>query len=193
MCRKTSRHADSKSSCHAYGSRPRRFTLSIRTAASSPRRFGSAWSSCAPSCNANGLSGVLILSRAMKGFAIDRYGGPEVLALRDLPEPEPGPGDLLVEVHAASVNPVDFKIRHGGLKVLVKDRFPLVLGCDLSGVVARVGPNVTRFSAGDEIFARLRKDRIGGFAQRVLVDESVAARKPANLTHREAASIPLVG
>src|SRR5215471_3234764 len=108
----------------------------------------------------------------MKGFAIDRYGGPEALTLRDLPEPEPGPGDLLVEIRAASVNPVDFKIRDGGLKVLVKDRFPLVLGSDMSGVVARVGPGVTRFAPGDEVFARLRKDRIGTFAERVLVDEA---------------------
>jgi NADPH:quinone reductase-like Zn-dependent oxidoreductase len=129
----------------------------------------------------------------MKGFAIDRYGGPEALTLRDLPEPEPGPGDLLLEIHAASVNPVDFKIRSGGLKVLVKDRFPLVLGSDLSGVVARVGPGVTRFAPGDEVFARLRKDRIGAFAERVLVDEALAATKPAKLTHAEAASIPLVG
>jgi NADPH:quinone reductase-like Zn-dependent oxidoreductase len=129
----------------------------------------------------------------MKGFAIDRYGGPEALTLRDLPEPEPGPGDLLLEIRAASVNPVDFKIRSGGLKVLVKDRFPLVLGSDASGVVARVGPGVTRFAPGDEVFARLRKDRIGTFAERVLVDDAVAAKKPANLTHAEAASIPLIG
>ena len=129
----------------------------------------------------------------MKAFAIDRYGGPDALTLRDLAEPEPGPGDLLVEIRAASVNPVDFKIRDGGLKVLIKDRFPLVLGGDVSGVVTRVGPGVTRFAPGDEVFARLRKDRIGGFAERVLVDEAFAAKKPTNLTHVEAASIPLVG
>ena len=70
----------------------------------------------------------------MKAFAIEQYGGPEVLALRRLPEPEPGPGDLLVEVRAASVNPVDVKIRNGEVKVLVKDRFPLTLGCDLSDI-----------------------------------------------------------
>jgi NADPH:quinone reductase-like Zn-dependent oxidoreductase len=99
----------------------------------------------------------------MKGFAIDRYGGPERLTLRELPEPLPGPDDLLVDIHAASVNPVDFKIRSGGVKVLVKDRFPLVLGCDCSGVVSKIGPGVTRFAPGDEVFARLRKDRIGTF------------------------------
>ncbi|MGH7438053.1 MAG: NADP-dependent oxidoreductase [Polyangiaceae bacterium] len=129
----------------------------------------------------------------MKAFVIDRYGGPEALALRDLPEPEPGPGDLLVAMRAASINPVDFKIRSGGLKILVKDRFPLILGCDVSGVVSRVGPGVTRFAPGDEVFARLRKDRIGAFAEHVLVDAALAASKPSNLTHAETASIPLVG
>jgi alcohol dehydrogenase len=129
----------------------------------------------------------------MKAFALDRYGGPDVVTLRDLPEPEPGDTDLLVEIHAASVNPVDSKIRSGGVKVLVKDRFPLVLGCDLSGVVIATGKGVTRFAVGDAIFARLRKDRIGSFAERVLVDEGLAAKKPTHLSHAEAASIPLVG
>jgi alcohol dehydrogenase len=129
----------------------------------------------------------------VKAFAIDRYGGPEALTLRDLAEPDPGPGELLVAMRAASINPVDFKIRSGGLKALVKDRFPLVLGSDVSGVVARVGPGVTGFAPGDEVFARLRKDRIGAFAEGVLLDAALAARKPSNLTHAEAASIPLVG
>ncbi|MDB5216246.1 MAG: zinc-containing alcohol dehydrogenase [Myxococcaceae bacterium] len=129
----------------------------------------------------------------MKAFALDRYGAPDVLTLRDFPEPEPGPTDLLVEIRAASVNPVDFKIRSGGVKVLVKDRFPLVLGCDCSGVVVRVGEAVTKFAVGDEVFARLSKERIGTFCERTLIDEAVAARKPANLSHVEAASIPLVG
>lgn len=129
----------------------------------------------------------------MKAFAVDRYGGPDLLTLRDLPEPEPGPGDLLVEVRAASVNPVDFKIRGGGVKVLVKDRFPLVLGCDCSGEVVRVGAGVTKFAPGDQVFARLSKDRIGTFAERVLVGEAFAAKKPSRLSHAEAASIPLVG
>ena len=83
----------------------------------------------------------------MKTFAQDRYGGPEVVTLRELPEPEPGPNDLLVDVRAASVNPVDLKIRSGGIKVMVKDRFPLVLGCDLSGTVLRTGAAVTRRAA----------------------------------------------
>jgi len=129
----------------------------------------------------------------MKAFAIDSYGGPEVVRARDLPEPEPGANDLVVDVRAASVNPVDFKIRSGRMKTLVKDRFPLVLGCDCSGRVVRVGAAVTKFAVGDEVFARLRLDRIGAFAERTLVDEALAVKKPAALSHAEAASIPLVG
>jgi alcohol dehydrogenase len=129
----------------------------------------------------------------MQAFALDRYGGPDRLTLRDLPEPQPGPGDVLLEMRAASVNPVDFKIRDGGVKVLVKDRFPLVLGCDVSGVVVRAGEGVTGFAPGDEVFARLRKDRIGSFAERVLVHADLVVKKPANISHAEAASIPLVG
>jgi alcohol dehydrogenase len=129
----------------------------------------------------------------MKAFAVDRYGGPDRLTLRELDEPVPGPSDLLVEIRAASVNPVDFKIRAGGVKVLVKDRFPLVLGCDCSGEVLQVGSAVTKFAPGDQVFARLRKDRIGTFAERALIDESCATKKPPGLSHAEAASIPLVG
>jgi alcohol dehydrogenase len=129
----------------------------------------------------------------MKAFAQDRYGGPDVVSLRDMPDPQPGAGDLVVAVSATSVNPVDCKIRSGGVKVLVRDRFPLVLGCDVSGVVERVGPGVKRFSPCDLVFARLRKDRLGGFAEKVVVDEALAAAKPSKLTHAEAASIPLVG
>jgi alcohol dehydrogenase len=129
----------------------------------------------------------------MKAFAMDRYGGPEVLSLRDLPEPEPGPNDLLLDVQASSVNPIDFKTRVGGVKPLIKNRFPLVLGCDVSGTVVKVGWQVKRFAPGDEIFARLQKDRVGAFAERALVAEEHAAPKPAKLSHAEAASIPLVG
>lgn len=124
---------------------------------------------------------------------IDAYGGPEVATLRDVADPQPGRGDLLVEIHAASVNPVDAKIRDGKVKALIKDRFPLTLGSDCSGRVIAVGEGVTRFAVGDEIFARLRKDRIGTFAEKCLVDEEYAAKKPTRLSHVEAASIPLVG
>ena len=125
----------------------------------------------------------------MKAARIHRYGGPVVL--EEVARPAPGEGDLLVQVKAASVNPVDFKIRDGKVKVLVRDRFPLTLGSDLSGVV--VESRSEKFKPGDEIFARLDKDRIGSFAEVALVRDTAAALKPARLSHVEAASLPLVG
>jgi len=97
-----------------------------------------------------------------------------------------------VQVRAASVNPLDFKIRRGKLKVLLKYRFPLVLGNDLSGIVTAVGAGVTRFKPGDAIYARLDKDRIGAFAEFAAVREGAAAPMPANVTFEEAAALPLV-
>jgi NADPH:quinone reductase-like Zn-dependent oxidoreductase len=98
----------------------------------------------------------------------------------------------LVRVHAASVNPVDIRTRDGKLKTLVKYRFPLVLGNDLSGVVVDVGSRVTRFRQGDAIYARVDTKRIGTFAEFAVVREGAAAFKPSNLTFDEAASLPLV-
>jgi NADPH:quinone reductase-like Zn-dependent oxidoreductase len=98
----------------------------------------------------------------------------------------------LVEVRAASVNPLDVKTREGQVKILLKYRLPLVLGNDLSGVVTQVGVRVSRFKIGDEIYARLDKGRIGAFAEFAVVRESDAALRPANISFEEAASLPLV-
>ncbi len=127
----------------------------------------------------------------MKAIAIDRYG-PKPLTVRDLPEPTVGPNDVLVEVKAASVNPVDFKIRDGKLAQIVDLRFPLVMGNDLSGVVKAKGSAVTRVAVGDEVWARVEKNRMGAWAARCALDESVVAKKPKALSHVEAASVPLV-
>lgn len=129
----------------------------------------------------------------MKAAFIRRYGGNQVVELGELPAPQAGPGELLVEVHAASVNPVDFKIRDGMLKMIVPFGFPLILGNDFSGVVKAVGAGVTRFAPGDAVFARMDKQRIGAFAEFALVAEADAAAKPANLSHVEAATVPLAG
>lgn len=129
----------------------------------------------------------------MKAAFIRRYGGNDVVELGKQPMPQAGPGELLVEVHAASVNPVDFKIRDGMLKMIVPFRFPLILGNDFSGVVKAVGAGVTRFKPGDAVFARMDKQRIGAFAEFALVAEADAAAKPANLSHIEAAAVPLAG
>ena len=128
----------------------------------------------------------------MKAAVIDRYGRNDLVKVADVAVPGTGPLDLLVQVHAASVNPLDVKTRNGELKTLLKYRFPLVLGNDLSGVVADVGARVTRFKKGDAVYARLDSDRIGAFADFTAVREGAAALKPANVTFEEAASLPLV-
>jgi NADPH:quinone reductase-like Zn-dependent oxidoreductase len=128
----------------------------------------------------------------MKAALIDRYGSNDVVRVADVDVPPIGATDLLVRVHAASVNPVDIRTREGKLKTLFKYRFPLVLGNDLSGVVVDAGSRVTRFKKGDEIYARVDRNRLGSFAEFAVVGERDAALKPSNLTFEEAASLPLV-
>jgi len=128
----------------------------------------------------------------MKAALIDRYGSNERVRVGDLAVPPHGDADLLVRVHAASVNPVDIKTRDGKLKTLLKYRFPLVLGNDLAGVVSDVGARVTRFKKGDAVYARVDENRIGTFAEFAVVREGAAAVKPTNVTFEEAASLPLV-
>lgn len=127
----------------------------------------------------------------MKAFIIDRYG-PDTVRLAEMPMPQPGDNDVLVQIHAASVNPVDFKIRDGKLKPVLRYRLPIILGSDLSGVVVEVGDSVRGFKLGDEVYARVDKDRIGTFAEFIAVREESVAPKPASLSMEEAASIPLV-
>ena len=128
----------------------------------------------------------------MKAALLDRYGASGSVRVAEVPAPTIGDFDLLVEVRAASVNPLDVKTRDGKVKVLLKYRLPLVMGNDLSGVVAAVGERVSRFRVGDAIYARLDKDCIGAFAEMAAVRESDAALKPANIGFEEAASLPLV-
>lgn len=128
----------------------------------------------------------------MRAMVIDRYGKVP-MRLAEMPTPEIGEYEVLAEIHAASINPVDFKIRDGKVKLLVKYKMPLILGNDFSGVVAKVGAKVTRFKVGDEIYARPRKSKIGTFAEYIAIHEDDIALKPNNLSFEEAASIPLVG
>jgi alcohol dehydrogenase len=128
----------------------------------------------------------------MKCAYITHYGGPNALQIGTQGKPEIGPREILVQVKAASINPVDYKIRQGMLKQMLDYRLPLILGQDLSGVVAKIGEKVSRFKVGDEVFARLEKSRIGTWAEFAAVRESDAALKPKNLSHVAAASLPLV-
>lgn len=123
---------------------------------------------------------------------IDGYGKDQVLRVGDFPAPKPGPSDILVKVHAASVNPIDFKLRNGKLRLLRPYRFPLILGHDCAGEVVEIGEKVTRFKVGDRIFSRPRNGRIGTFAEFIAIDQNEAALMPSNLNYHEAASLPLV-
>ena len=129
----------------------------------------------------------------MRAMTLRAYGPPDVLREEELPKPVPRPRDLLVRVRAASVNPVDCKIRSGGQRNVIRYTFPWVLGLDVSGVVEAVGAGVTRFRVGDEVWSSPTHRRLGTYAEYVCIDEREAALKPKNLTHEEAASIPLVG
>lgn len=128
---------------------------------------------------------------AVKAAVIHRYGGPEVLRIEERPEPEVHPSDVLIDVAAASLNPLDFKLREGKVKLVLRLDLPQILGCDVAGRVRAVGSAVTRFKVGDEVFARLEKDRMGAFAERVAAHERVVALKPARSSFEEAASLPL--
>ena len=127
----------------------------------------------------------------MRAVVATRYGGPEVLAIIERPAPEVGPKDVLIVVRAASLNPLDFKVRAGKAKLALPLKAPVALGCDVAGVVARVGAGVTKFKVGDEVYARLEKLRMGGLAEQVAADEDVVAIKPSSASFEQAAAIPL--
>jgi alcohol dehydrogenase len=129
----------------------------------------------------------------MKAFLIDRYGGGAGARIGEVPAPELRENDVLVQIHAASVNPLDSKIRDGEFKLILPYRLPLILGNDLAGVVVQAGSQVRRFKPGDEVYARPDKNRIGAFAEFISINEADVAPKPKTLTMEEAASIPLVG
>ena len=127
----------------------------------------------------------------MKAIRIHNYGGPEVLKYEDAPRPEPQADEVLIRVHAAGVNPIDWKIRAGHLKDILPVSFPLILGWDLSGVIEEVGPDATRFKKGDEVFSMPDPTRNGAYAEYIVVRESEVALKPKSLYHVRAAAIPL--
>jgi len=129
----------------------------------------------------------------MRAYVLKHYGGPEGSLLMDVPAPAPRPRDILVEVKAAGLNPVDFKFRQGKLRAILRPKLPLVLGNELAGEVIAVGSDVKRFGVGDRVFARVAKDRAGAFAEQACVDEDDAAQMPPNLAFTAAAAVPLAG
>jgi NADPH:quinone reductase-like Zn-dependent oxidoreductase len=131
--------------------------------------------------------------KTMKAVSIYSYGGPEVLVYEDAPRPHPGEGEVLVRVHAAGINPVDWKIREGQLQGMLAHTFPLVLGWDVSGVVEAVGSGLTRIKVGDEVYSRPDILRDGAYAEFIVIRESEVALKPRSLDHLHAGALPLAG
>jgi NADPH:quinone reductase-like Zn-dependent oxidoreductase len=129
----------------------------------------------------------------MKAMIIKAFGGSEVFESQEMPKPQPGASEVLVKVHATSINPVDYKIRQAGSWAGVKP--PAIIGYDVSGVIETVGEEVTDFQIGDEVFytPQIFGGSAGSYAEYHVAKEAIVARKPANLSHIEAASIPLAG
>ena len=129
----------------------------------------------------------------MKALTFQRYGKSPGLGITEVPRPVLKPDELLVEVHAAGVNPIDNRLMTGAFKPVVKLELPATVGSDVAGIVVEVGSRVKRFKPGDAVFASVFDLGRGSIAEFVAVPESVAAHKPANLDFVQAASIPMVG
>ena len=127
----------------------------------------------------------------MKAAYFMKHGGPEVLEYGDVPAPVASEGDVLVDVHAASVNGADWKVRSGRYAPITT--FPYVPGRDFSGVVGAVGRGVSEFAIGDQVFGVCDVGREGAYAEQVAIAASIVARKPASLSHVECAAIALTG
>jgi NADPH:quinone reductase-like Zn-dependent oxidoreductase len=128
----------------------------------------------------------------MKAIIMSRHGGLDVLSYGDLPDPVAESGQVVVDIHAASVNAADAKVREGGPYATIS-QFPYVLGRDFSGVVAALGPGVSDFMVGDAVFGVLAPGRDGTYAEKVGEKAAILCRKPGNLSHVEAAALALTG
>ncbi|WP_444886560.1 NADP-dependent oxidoreductase [Microbulbifer sp. JMSA008] len=130
----------------------------------------------------------------MKALKITQYGDIDSsLAFQEANVPEPGASEVLIKINAASINPIDLMVMRGEMKALKKLNLPVGIGRDLSGEVVAVGSGVSQYRPGEEVFARVGEDHVGTLAQYLVVDATHLAKKPENLSHEEAASIPLVG
>src|SRR5271155_4101502 len=124
----------------------------------------------------------------MKAIVVHQYGGPEVLKFEDYPDPVPGPGEVLVRVAAASVNPIDYKRRAGLTKDFYPLKFPGLIGVDMAGTVVKIGPGVEGFSVGDQVFAMADNT----YAELCVVKAAALAEVPKGLDLIQAAALPLV-
>ena len=131
--------------------------------------------------------------KTMKAVRIHEYGVPEVLRYEDAPRPEPGTGEVLVRVHAAALNPIDWKIRAGYVKNWLNYPLPMIPGWDFSGVIDSVGPGAGAWKPGDEVYGRPDISRDGAYAEYIAVRASEIAAKPKCIDHIHSAAIPLAG
>lgn len=131
----------------------------------------------------------------MRAITYQEYGGTEQLRVGEAPEPKVGPGEVLIRVKAAGVNPVDWKLASGGLDGLMPTYFPVIPGWDVSGVVEALGLDVSEYEIGDEVIGYLRKDHVqhGTYAERVAAAVRLIAPKPSELSWEQAAGLPLAG
>jgi len=129
----------------------------------------------------------------MKAITYKEFGGANVLEASDLPIPEPGPGEVLVKIHAAGVNPIDWKIRNGQFECVFEHAFPITPGWDMAGVIEALGEGAKNFTTGDKVYAytRFSKAEVGTYAEYIVVPESYLGPMPKGLSFIEAASIPL--
>jgi alcohol dehydrogenase len=130
----------------------------------------------------------------MRAYLLTGYGAvADNVRLAEIPDPRAAAGEVVIDIHAASLNPIDFKLVHGALKRISKYQLPRPIGFDASGVVTSVGPGASKFRPGDAVYVRASRDTIGTFAEQIALPEKLVAPKPATLSHAEAASLPLVG
>ncbi|EUJ29566.1 zinc-dependent alcohol dehydrogenase [Listeria cornellensis FSL F6-0969] len=129
----------------------------------------------------------------MKAVVIENYGGKEELKEAEVATPKAGAGQVVVEMKATSINPIDWKLREGYLKQMMDWPFPIILGWDAAGVISEVGADVTDWKVGDKVFARPETTRFGTYAEYALIDAPLLAKIPDNVSFDEAASIPLAG
>lgn len=129
-------------------------------------------------------------TNAMKAVLLTGHGGPEMLQYGDAPDPAAGPGEVVVDIHAASVNAADYKVRRGG-GAYSNIRFPHILGRDFSGVVSMVGPDVADLAVGDAVFGVTEQGVEGAYAEKIAIKAAIIARKPDHLGHAEAAAMAL--
>src|SRR5664280_2690999 len=127
----------------------------------------------------------------MNAVLLMNHGGPEMLHYGEAPDPTAGPGDVVVDIHAASVNGADYKVRRGGGRYAL-NKFPHILGRDFSGIVSQVGLGVTDFKVGDAVFGVTDQGIEGAYAEKITIKAAIVAKKPASLSHAEAAALGLI-